>query len=156
MTIALPFVINEESIHLLKYVLIPSVSLLIIALISLNPSLWVSSPIHHFYIELFGAIFAGILAFYYISRAYTLNDRFSLFIGIGFLVNALIDLLHVTVSLLNIDNVLFLKYFIPQTWFAGRLFLSAMFAIAIFKYNTFLHLLFKNRQKTKANTFNQG
>ncbi len=59
------------------------------------------------------------------------NDKFSLFIGIGFLVNVLIDFLHVTVSLLNMDNILFLKYFIPQTWFAGRLFLSAMLAIAI-------------------------
>jgi signal transduction histidine kinase len=99
--------------------------------------LWVTSPIHHFYIELFGTILAGILAFYYISRAYTLTDRFSLFIGIGFLVNTLIDLLHVTVSFLYMDDVLFLKYFIPQTWFAGRLFLSAMLVIAIFKYNSF-------------------
>ena len=46
-------------------------------------------------------------------------------------------MLHVTVSLHNIDDILFLKYFIPQTWFAGRLFLSAMLAIAIFKYTTF-------------------
>jgi hypothetical protein len=55
-----------------------------------------------------------------------LDEKFSLFIGIGFLVNALIDLLHVMVSLLNIDDTIFLKYFIPQTWFAGRL---AKFAI---------------------------
>jgi len=33
-----------------------------------------------------------------------------------------------------INDPLFLKYFIPQTWFAGRLFLSAMFAIAIVGY----------------------
>jgi signal transduction histidine kinase len=99
--------------------------------------LWVTSSIHHFYIELFGTIFAGILAFYYISRAYTINDKFSLFIGIGFLVNALIDLFHVIVSILNTNDILFLKHFIPQTWFAGRLFLSAMLAIAIFKYTSF-------------------
>ncbi len=99
--------------------------------------LWVTSAIHHFYIELFGTIFAGILAFYYISRAYTINDKFSLFIGIGFLVNSLIDLFHVIVSILNTNDILFLKYFIPQTWFAGRLFLSAMLAIAIFKYTSF-------------------
>jgi len=108
-----------------------------IALISVNQSLWVTSPIHHFYIELFGAILAGILAFYYISRANTLSDKFSLFIGIGFLVNTLIDLFHVIVSLLNMDDTLFLKYFIPQTWFVGRLFLSAMLAIAIVKYVSF-------------------
>ena len=84
------------------------------------------------------------------------RDKFSLFIGIGFLVNALIDLFHVTVSLLNIDNMLFLKYFIPQTWFAGRLFLSAMFAIAIFKYNSFFPYLFKYpRKTTTTNIFKQ-
>jgi hypothetical protein len=45
--------------------------------------------------------------------------------------------LHVIVSLLNMDDILFLKYFIPQTWFAGRLFLSAMLFIAIVKYVSF-------------------
>ena len=35
------------------------------------------------------------------------------------------------------NDILFLKYFIPQTWFAGRLFLSAMLAIAIVKYVSF-------------------
>ena len=124
-------------INLFKYVILPSTSLSIIALISTNQMLWVTSSIHHFYIELFGTIFAGILAFYYISRAYTINDKFSLFIGIGFLVNALIDLFHVIVSILNTNDILFLKHFIPQTWFAGRLFLSAMLAIAIFKYTSF-------------------
>ena len=36
------------------------------------------------------------------------------------------------------NDILFLKYFIPQTWFAGRLFLSAMLAIAIVRYTSFL------------------
>jgi len=92
------------------------------------------SEIHHFYIEMFAVILAAILSFYYISRYRTLNDKFSLFLGIGFLANALIDLLHVIVSYNFINEPLFLKYFIPQTWFAGRLFLSAMFAMAIAGY----------------------
>jgi signal transduction histidine kinase len=138
---------NNQTSHILKYVIFPSIYLSVIALLSTNPYLWVTSSIHHFYIELFGTILAGILAFYYISRARTFNDKFSLFIGIGFLVNVLIDLLHVTVSLLNMDNILFLKYFIPQTWFAGRLFLSAMLAIAIFKYNSFLSVNSNKQQK---------
>ena len=138
---------NDKTSHILKYILIPSISLLIIALISVNPSLWVTSSIHHFYVELFGAILAGILAFYYISRAYTLTDRFSIFIGIGFLVNTLIDLFHVIVSILNTNDILFLKYFIPQTWFAGRLFLSAMLAIAIFKYTSFSSVNSDTQQK---------
>jgi signal transduction histidine kinase len=119
---------------LIKYTILPSIPLSIIAILSLNLNAWVLSEIHHFYIELFAVILAAILSFYYIARAYTLNDKFSLFIGIGFLANALIDLLHVIVSYTFMDEFLFLKYFIPQTWFAGRMFLSAMFAIAIAGY----------------------
>jgi signal transduction histidine kinase len=36
-----------------------------------------------------------------------------------------------------IDNVSFTKYFIPQTWFAGRIVLSAMLVLAIAKYPAF-------------------
>ena len=130
---------NDKTFHIFKYIILPSISLSIIALVTTtNQSLWVTSPRDHFYFELFGTILAGILAFYYLSRAQTLNDKFSLFIGIGFLVNALIDLLHATVSLLNMNDIVFLKYFIPQTWFAGRLFLSAMLAIAIVRYTSFI------------------
>ena len=130
---------NDKTFHIFKYIILPSISLSIIALISTtNQSLWITAPRDHFYFELFGTILAGILAFYYLSRAQTLNDKFSFFIGIGFLVNALIDLLHATVSLLNMNDIVFLKYFIPQTWFAGRLFLSAMLAIAIVRYTSFL------------------
>ena len=81
-----------------------------------------------------GVILAAVLAFSYIARAHSLNDGFSLFIGIGFLANALIDLLHVVVSYIFLDEQLFLKYFIPQTWMVGRIYLSAMLAIAIIKY----------------------
>ena len=119
---------------LIKYTLVPSIPLSIIAILSFNSNTWMTSEIHHFYIELFAVLLAAILSFYYMARAYTLNDKFSLFIGIGFLVNALIDLLHVIVSYTFMDQFLFLKYFIPQTWFAGRTFLSAMFAIAIAAY----------------------
>ena len=119
---------------LLKYTIFPSIPLSIIAILSYNPTIWLSSEIHHFYVELFAVLLAAILSFYYIARARTLNDTFSLFIGIGFLANALIDLLHVMVSYTFMDNFLFLKYFIPQTWFVGRTFLSLMFVIAIAGY----------------------
>src|SRR5919109_1928858 len=119
---------------LIKYTLVPSIPLSIIAILGINPNTWVLSEIHHFYIELFAVILAAILSFYYIARAHTLDDKFSLFIGVGFLANGLIDLLHVVVSYTFMDEFMFLKYFIPQTWFAGRIFLSAMFAIAIVVY----------------------
>ena len=85
---------------------------------------------------MFAVILAAVLAFYYVLRAHTLNDKFSLFVGIGFLTNALIDLMHALVSFSLINEPLFLKYFIPQTWFAGRIFLSAMFVVAIVMYST--------------------
>ena len=147
---------NDKTFHIFKYVILPSISLSIIALVSTNQSLWIAAPRDHFYFELFGTIFAGILAFYYISRAQTLNDKFSLFIGIGFLVNALIDLLHATVSLLNMNDILFLKYFIPQTWFAGRLFLSAMLAIAIVRYTSFLPIKSSTQQHISSDNNNEN
>jgi signal transduction histidine kinase len=113
---------------------VPLIPLSVIAILCVNPNTWVSSGIHHFYIELFAVLLAAILSFYYLARAKTLNDKFSLFIGIGFLVNALIDSLHVVISITYMNEFLFLKYFIPQTWFAGRIFLGAMFAIAIAEY----------------------
>ena len=140
---------NEQTFHIFKYVILPSISLSIIALVSTNLSLWITFPRDHFYFELFGTILAGILAFYYISRAQTLNDKFSLFIGIGFLVTALIDLLHAIVSLLNMNDILFLKYFIPQTWFAGRIFLSAMLAIAIVRYTSLLSVSSSTQQQKR-------
>jgi signal transduction histidine kinase len=121
-----------------KYTLVPCVPLILLAIIAIDPSLWIGSELHHFYIELFAVVLSGIIAFYYILHARNLNDRFSLFIGIGFSVSASIDLLHVTVSLGLMENMDFLKYFIPQTWFAGRIFLSSMLLIAIAKYS---HLL---------------
>jgi signal transduction histidine kinase len=119
---------------LIKYTVVPSIPLSIIAILSINANTWALSEIHHFYIEMFAVLLAAILSFYYISRYRTLDDKFSLFLGIGFLANALIDLLHVVVSYNLVSETLFLKYFIPQTWFAGRLFLSAMFAMAIVGY----------------------
>jgi signal transduction histidine kinase len=109
--------------------------LIIIALLSIDPLLWISSEVHHFYIELFAVVFGLILSFYYLLRAKTINDNFSLFIGLGFLISAMIDLLHVIISYNAISNPLFIKYFIPQTWFAGRIFLSSLLTIAILKYS---------------------
>ena len=141
--------------HLLKYIILPSIFLSIIALVSVNSHLWVTSSIHHFYIELFGTLLGAILAFYYISRAKTLNDKFSLFIGIGFLVNTLIDLFHVIVSFVYMNDMIFLKYFIPQTWFAGRLFLSAMLCIAIIKYISFSSYTLDTKQQAPSKLNNE-
>jgi hypothetical protein len=59
-------------------------------------------------------LLSSILAIYCITRAYSLTDTFSLFIGIGFLPNALIDLFHGVLSNYSAENTFFLKYFIPK------------------------------------------
>ena len=156
MPFSLSLMVKDKRIHILKCIILPSIFLSIIALVATSQSLWVSSAIHHFYIELFGTLLAGILSFYYISRANSLKDKFSLFMGIGFLVTTLIDLLHVMVSLLNMDDILFLKYFIPQTWFAGRLFLSAMLFIAIFKYVSFSSMYSSTQQPQHQQSSNMN
>ncbi|MDQ5868834.1 MAG: hypothetical protein M3530_03800 [Thermoproteota archaeon] len=117
-----------------KYIIVPSVILSIIAILSLDPTLWMTSDVHHFYFEIMAVVLSTVVAFYCITRSYSLNEKFSLFIGIGFLTIAIIDFLHATLSFSAVGNSTFLRYFIPQTWFAGRTFLGAMLVIAVIKY----------------------
>jgi signal transduction histidine kinase len=123
-----------HSVHF-WYFVIPSVILSIVTIFSAtSPNSWVVSDADHFYFEIFAVILSTIVAFYCITRAYTLNERFSLYVGIGFSTIAVIDLLHAVFSFIAIGNNQFLSYFIPQTWFAGRTFLGAMLVIAVAKY----------------------
>jgi signal transduction histidine kinase len=130
----------KENHHLLsnttKFIILPSIILSLITIVSLDSTLWISSEIHHFYIELIAVILGAALAFYYILRSKVLEDKFSLFVGIGFFISVSIDLFHVIVSYILIENTSFIKYFIPQTWFAGRFFLGAMLLIAILRYSS--------------------
>ncbi len=121
---------------LIKLIILPSLLLSLLLATSLDPTLWISSEVHHFYIELIAVILGSALSFYYILRYRVLRDRFSLFVGIGFFISVSIDLFHVIVSFALIENILFVKYFIPQTWFAGRFFLGVMLLIAILKYSS--------------------
>lgn len=123
-----------HSVHFIYFV-IPSVVLSVVAFFSAtSPYSWVVSDADHFYFEIFAVILSTIVAFYCITRAYTLNERFSLYVGIGFSTIAVIDLLHAVFSFMAVGNNQFLLYFIPQTWFAGRTFLGAMLVIAVAKY----------------------
>ena len=131
-------IFSQDSIlsSLIKLVVLPSLLLSLFLAISLDPTIWVTSEIHHFYIELIAVILGSALSFYYILRYRVLRDRFSLFVGIGFFISVSIDLFHVIVSFALIEDIVFIKYFIPQTWFAGRFFLGAMLLIAILKYSS--------------------
>jgi signal transduction histidine kinase len=123
-----------RSVHF-KYIIIPSIVLSVVTFtFSINPRTWVVSDIDHFYFEIFAVILSAIVAFYCIARAYTLKEKFSLFVGVGFLTNAVIDFLHAVLSYSAAGNSDFLFYFIPQTWIAGRTFLGAMLVIAVAKY----------------------
>jgi signal transduction histidine kinase len=134
----LDHIFSQDSLlsSLIKLVVFPCLLLTLFLAISLDPTLWVSSEIHHFYIELIAVILGSALSFYYILRYRVQRDRFSLFVGIGFFISVSIDLFHVVVSFALIENIAFIKYFIPQTWFAGRFFLGAMLLIAILKYSS--------------------
>ena len=123
-----------RSVHF-RYIVLPSVVLSVLTFASaISPNSWVVSDADHFYFEIFAVVLSTIVAFYCITRAYTLNEKFSLFIGIGFGTIAVIDLLHAVFSYTYVGNNEFLSYFIPQTWFAGRTFLGAMLVIAVAKY----------------------
>jgi signal transduction histidine kinase len=136
-----------RSVHF-RYILIPSVVLSVITFFSATaPNSWVVSDLDHFYFEIFAVILSTILAFYCITRAYTLNERFSLYVGIGFSTIAVIDLLHALFSYIAVGNNQFLSYFIPQTWFAGRTFLGAMLVIAVAKYAPKLEMQDKRQIK---------
>jgi signal transduction histidine kinase len=123
-----------RSVHF-RYIIIPTVVLSAITVVSVvAPNSWVVSDIDHFYFEIFAVVLSAIVAFYCITRAYTLNEKFSLYVGVGFSTIAVIDLLHAIFSYMAVGNTSFLSYFIPQTWFAGRTFLGAMLVIAVAKY----------------------
>ena len=134
----LTHIFSDDSIlsSIIKLIVVPSLLLSLFLAVSLDPTLWVSSETHHFYIELIAVILGSALSFYYILRYRVLRDRFSLFVGVGFFISVSIDLFHVIVSFALIENIVFIKYFIPQTWFAGRFFLGAMLLIAILKYSS--------------------
>ncbi|AIC14759.1 sensor histidine kinase [Nitrososphaera viennensis] len=121
---------------LVKYTIVPSIPLVAIAIVSTNLSLWVGNDTHHFYFELFAVVFAAIVAIYGLFRAYQTKDRFSLLIGLAYLTSAIIDALHASLSYNAANETLFLGYFIPQTWFAGRTFISSVMVIAILRYAT--------------------
>jgi signal transduction histidine kinase len=117
-----------------RYTIVPSIFLSFISVISINPDAWIVSDVDHFYFEMFAVVLSTIVAIYCLTRAHILSEKFSFFVGIGFLTNAIIDFFHATLSFSAAGNSVFLGYFIPQTWFAGRTFLGAMLVIAAVKY----------------------
>jgi len=124
---------NSMKTIFFKYTLVPIIPLMIIATLAMDPQLWTNNGTHHFYFEMISVILSFIVAYYFIMRAYALKDQLSLFIGLGFHIGGIIDLLHGVFALLNFGDVIFEGYFIPQTWVAGRIVMGLVLMIAIVK-----------------------
>ncbi len=120
--------------YLLKFTLLPIIPLTILSFFANESDLWIISGEDHFYFEMFSVVLSFIGAFYCISRGYALKDKLSLFIGLGFLVAGIIDLLHGFFAVLHLGETPFEAYFIPQTWVAGRIVLGVVMLIAITKF----------------------
>ena len=134
----------------LKFTLVPVLLLTAVAIFSNDPTLWTMSGLDHVYFEIVSVILASIAASYCLTRGYVLQDKFSLFIGLGFLAAAVIDLLHGVFSFLNLGNSPFEGYFIPQTWVAGRIVMSIVLLIALAKFSNLSFTYKKESVKTSS------
>ena len=130
---------NKSSIFsvIFKFTLIPIFVLIIFAYFASDPNNWVVTGIDHFYMEMIAVILSFIVAYYLIARGYALRDKLSLFLGLGFHVAGIIDLLHGIFAIMNLGESTFEGYFIPQTWVAGRIVMGIIMMIAIAKFSSF-------------------
>lgn len=119
---------------ILGLVIIPLIPLTILAILATDQNLLKFGGLDHFYIEIISVILSFVVAYYCIMRGYAFNDKFTLFLGLGFHAAGMIDLLHAIFSLINLDQLVFTAYFIPQTWVAGRIVMGAVVMIALLKF----------------------
>ena len=114
---------SSSSIHsfsIRKYLIILLIPLISLTLVFEYLQLQINDE-HFFYLQMFAFVFHSVIAFYCLNRALYLENRIFLFLGIGFIASAIIDLLHGVVSVNSLVEESFLGYFIPKTWAAGRL-----------------------------------
>jgi len=109
-----------QSFSIRKHIIIILIPLIILTLVFEYLQLQINDE-HFFYLQLFAFIFHSLIAFYCFNRAVYLENRLFLFLGIGFIAGAIINLLHGIVSVNSFVEESFLGYFIPKTWAAGRI-----------------------------------
>jgi len=131
--------ISKDSLFsvIVKFTLIPIFILIIFAYLASDPNSWVVMGLDHFYMEMISVILSFIVAYYLLARGYALKDKLSLFLGLGFHIAGIIDLLHGIFAVMNIGETTFEGYFIPQTWVAGRIVMGIIMMIAIAKFSSF-------------------
>lgn len=120
--------------NIIKFLIIPLVPLIILAIVSGDTNLWIVDGQDHFYFEMISVTLSFIVAYFCIMRGYAFRDKFSLFIGLGFHVGGMVDILHGAFAIINLGDTVFEGYFIPQTWVAGRIVMGLVLMIAIMKY----------------------
>ncbi len=126
---------NDMFSQLLRYTLIPIIPLSIITYIAISQN-FVTTITDHFYFEIISVIISFIIASYAILRGYAFNDKFTLFLGLGFHAAGFIDVLHAVISILNNGQMVATNNFMAQTWIAGRITIGIVILVAILKFGT--------------------
>jgi len=122
--------------HFLRYTLIPIIPLSIITYISISQENFVTISIDHFYFEIISVIISFIIAAYAILRGYAFNDKFTLFLGLGFHAAGFVDVLHAIISIISPEQMVSTTNFMAQTWIAGRIVIGVVILFAILKFGT--------------------
>ena len=122
--------------HFLRYTLIPIIPLSIIAYIAISQENFITTSNDHFYFEIISVIISFIIASYAILRGYAFNDKFTLFLGLGFHAAGFIDVLHAIISIISPEQMVSTTNFMAQTWVAGRIVIGVVILIAILKFGT--------------------
>lgn len=95
------------------------------------------TPAAHETIEIIGAIFGLVAGHAFISHFYALGNRFYLFIGLAYFINAAEDLIHGLFAFFSSQKIMELpastfSHFIPGTYSTGRLVMGCILILAPF------------------------
>lgn len=135
-----------------NWIILSVITLCVMAYISINENFLTISGIDHFYLEMLSVLLSSIVGYVGISRAIVLNDKLSLFLGLGFFSAAMIDFLHAFFSILNLEQNAFAAHFIPQTWVIGRIVMAIIMMIGLTLFSKFTI----NKNSIKKLTFIYG
>lgn len=122
--------------YFFKYTVIPIIPLSVILYISLTQNIFQITQNDHFYLEIISVMISFIIATYAILRGYAFNDKFTLFLGLGFHVAGFIDILHAVISVIGLEQMVSSTDFMAQTWIVGRMVMGVIILIAIVKFGT--------------------
>lgn len=134
-----------------KFTIFPAIILVpVLVFGEIYPHFLFLNDIHHFYFEIIAVIFDSLIVLYCFSRYAITKEKLIIFLGLGFVASASIDVLHAIVSVSLIGQTSFLGYFIPQTWAAGRIIDASMLVIAFLKFS---NIMKKNEPYKEKNSW---